>query len=340
MVENFLRIGVRRVLLAALACEHRRGESRVGNRWIRGLDCGMAIQTFSTRGVAAAGGHRLETTVWLNGRLLPARDAGVSPFDHGLLVGDGVFETLAAWDGEPFALHRHWRRLERSAAMLGIPAPGEALLRQAIGGVLHANQLARARVRVTVTSGDAPLGSARSEQGIDPLVLVAAAPLPVYPPTEEVVVVPFSRNPGGALSGCKSTSYGENVVALKWARERGGGEAVFANVDGQLCEGTGSNVFLVRDGRLLTPPLESGCLAGVTRELVLELATGAGLAVAEEGLPIGALAAADEAFLTSTTRELQPIGKVDGQPLAEAPGAVTRQLQLLWRGLLQQGMEP
>lgn len=300
----------------------------------------MAIQSFSTRGVAAAGGHRLESTVWLNGRLLPARDAGVSPFDHGLLVGDGVFETLAAWDGEPFALHRHWRRLERSAAMLGIPAPGEALLRHAIAGVLHANQLPRARVRVTVTSGDAPLGSGRSEHGVETLVLVAAAPLPLYAPTEDVVLVPWTRNPGDALSGCKSTSYGDNVVALKWARERGAGEALFANIHGDLCEGTGSNVFLARGGRLVTPPLASGCLAGVTRELVLEIAAAAGMPVTEESLPAGALADADEAFLTSTTRELQPIGKIDGHPLPQAPGPLTRQLQQLWQQLLQQGMEP
>jgi branched-chain amino acid aminotransferase len=299
----------------------------------------MSIQSFSNRSVAAAG-VRLETTVWLNGRLLPARDAGVSPFDQGLLTGDGVFETLVAWGGEAFALHRHWLRLGRSAERFGIPVPGEELLRHAIGGVLHTNQLQRARVRVTVTMGDAPMGGAGAGAEVEPMVLVAAVPLNNWPATERVALVPFTRNPGCALSGCKSVSYGDNMIALRWAQARGAGEAIFGNVRGELCEGTGSNVFVVREGRLLTPPLESGCLAGVTRGLVLELATAEGMSVGEETLPVAALAGADEAFLTSTTREIQPISHVDDQPLPVAPGPVTLRLQQLWAGLIERGMEP
>jgi branched-chain amino acid aminotransferase len=134
-----------------------------------------------------------------------------------------------------------------------------------------------------------------------------------------VVVVPWPRNERGALSGLKTTSYGENVRALAYANEHGGSEAIFGNTVGHLCEGTGTNVFVVKDGKLLTPPLSSGCLAGVTRALVIEWA-----GAEEEELPLDALANADEAFLSGTTRDVQPIRNVNGNPLPAAPGPVTK----------------
>ena len=138
------------------------------------------------------------------------------------------------------------------------------------------------------------------------------------PRTADVTVVPWPRNEQGALSGVKSTSYGENVIALAHARRQGSGEAIFANTAGRLCEGTGSNVFVVAGSRLLTPPLSSGCLDGVTRALVIEVA-----GAEEEDLPIEAFSQASEAFLTSTTRDLQPIRCVDGRPLPAVAGPVT-----------------
>jgi branched-chain amino acid aminotransferase len=135
----------------------------------------------------------------------------------------------------------------------------------------------------------------------------------------DVVTVPWPRNEHGALAGLKTTSYGENVRALAHAQSHGGSEAIFANTAGNLCEGTGTNVFVVSQGRLLTPPLSGGCLAGVTRALVIEW-TGA----TEQDLPLQALADADEAFLTGTTRDVQPIRCVDGRSLPAAPGPITR----------------
>jgi branched-chain amino acid aminotransferase len=134
-----------------------------------------------------------------------------------------------------------------------------------------------------------------------------------------VVAVPWVRNERAATAGLKTTSYADNVVALLYAHERGAGEAVFGNSRDRLCEGTGSNVFVVLDGELLTPPLSSGCLAGITRELVLEWLPEA----TEEDLPMSALGEADEAFLTSSTRDVQPIRAVDGRALPAAPGRVT-----------------
>ena len=132
--------------------------------------------------------------------------------------------------------------------------------------------------------------------------------------------MPWPRNERGALAGLKTTSYAENVLALGYARERGAGEAIFGNTAGNLCEGTGSNVFVVSGGRLLTPPLTAGCLAGVTRGLVIEWAG----AEEEEELALDALGAADEAFLTSTTRDVQPVRAVNAVPLPATAGPVTR----------------
>jgi branched-chain amino acid aminotransferase len=159
-----------------------------------------------------------------------------------------------------------------------------------------------------------------SERGNSPLTAVVAL-AEQRPPTDfvDVAVVPWRRNELGALAGLKTTSYAENVLALRYAADRDAGEAIFANTAGNLCEGTGTNVFVVIEGRLVTPPLSAGCLAGVTRALVLEWAGGA-----EEDLPVDALANADEAFLTGTTRDVQPIRNVNGSKLATVPGPMTR----------------
>lgn len=254
--------------------------------------------------------------VWINGALVPAADAQVSVFDHGLTVGDGVFETLKAARGEPFAARRHLDRLRRSAAGLGLTVPvSDDELRAAMAAVLASHPWALARVRITVTGGTAPLGSERGASG--PTVMVAVGPLAPAAPSTAVCVVPWPRNERGAVAGIKTTSYAENVVALAFAKERDCTEAIFATTTALLCEGTGSNVFVALGGRLITPPLASGCLAGVTRELVLEV-TGA----VEDDIPIAVFRAADEVFLTSTGRDVQPVHRIDERRL-EVPGPLT-----------------
>jgi branched-chain amino acid aminotransferase len=256
--------------------------------------------------------------VWMNGDLLPDDDARVSVFDHGLVVGDGVFETIKVAGGVPFAMTRHLARLRRSALGLGLPEPDLDAIRDGAVAVIAASDgPPLARLRVTVTGGKSPLGSERGDS--PPTAIVAMATQPSPAAFVDVVTVPWPRNERGALSGLKTTSYGENVRGLSYAAERGGGEAIFANTVGQLCEGTGTNVFVVRGGRLLTPPLSSGCLAGVTRALVIEWA-----GADEADLPLDALASSDEAFLSGTTRDVQPIRNVDGVALPAAPGPVTR----------------
>jgi branched-chain amino acid aminotransferase len=257
-------------------------------------------------------------TVWINGTLVPDDEARISVFDHGLVTGDGVFETVKIVDGVPFALSRHLARLGRSAAGLGLAAPDlEQIRAGALAVVESSQQVPLARMRITVTGGIAPLGSERGGSPLTAIVAVAEARAPA--PWCDVVTVPWPRNERGALSGLKTTSYGENVRALAYAAEHAGSEAIFGNTAGNLCEGTGTNVFIVSEGRLLTPPLSAGCLAGVTRALVIEWA-----GATEQDVPLAALADADEAFLTGTTRDVQPIRRVDGQALAEAPCPVTR----------------
>src|SRR5205823_5951285 len=168
-----------------------------------------------------------------------------------------------------------------------------------------------------------------------PTVLVAATSMHPWPPTSDVVVVPWPRNERGGLAGLKTISYGENVVALAWAHERGAAEALFPNTVGNLCEGTGTNVFAVLDGRLVTPPLSSGCLAGVTRALVLETTS-----TVEEDIPLDRLATATEAFLTSTTRDIQPIRTVDGNPLPAAPGPHTIEAMAAFTALSERDLDP
>nr|WP_202421342.1 aminotransferase class IV [Actinomadura rayongensis] len=266
--------------------------------------------------------------------MVDPRDATVSVLDHGFLVGDGVFETVKASGGEPFALTRHLRRLAVSAAGLGLPEPDQDAIAQGVLEVLAAApRWPLGRVRVTYTSGPGPLGSARGDAG--PTVVVTAAEQRPFPATAAVAVVPWPRNERGPLTGLKTTSYADNAVALDYAARRDAGEAIFGNLAGNLCEGTGSNVFVVRRGRLVTPPLSAGCLAGVTRALALEWCGGE-----EQDVPLDALRDADEAFLTSTTRDLQPIALVDGVALPAAPGPITAKAMETFAARAAEVMDP
>jgi branched-chain amino acid aminotransferase len=258
--------------------------------------------------------------VWIDGQLRPLDEARVSPLDHGITVGDGVFETMRVYAGVPFAWRRHLDRLDASASGLGLPSPDRHELRAATAAVLDANGLADtdARVRITVTGGPTAPGSSR-HGAAQTTVFVTATPFEPAAPTADVVIAPWTRNEHGALAGLKTISYLENGMGLRHAAQRGAEEGIFANTVGNLCEGCGTNIFVVQDGELVTPPLTAGCLAGVTRGLVLEWVPG----IAERDLPIEVLATCEEAFITSTSRDVHPIVSIDGRTLAEAPGSMT-----------------
>jgi branched-chain amino acid aminotransferase len=271
-------------------------------------------------------GEERRMQVWIagsqygRGAVLPAAQARISVLDHGLTVGDGVFETVKAVGGRGFALTRHLKRLARSAVAIGLGEPDLELVAQGVRLALDANPgVAPARVRSTVTGGPGPLGADRTEQ--EPTYLVAVAPMAPPATTVDVAVVPWTRNENGVLAGVKSTSYAENVVARAYAEERGAGEALFANTAGNLCEGTGSNIFVVLDGELMTPPLSAGPLAGITRELIVEWC-----GAKEVDITMDSLARVTEAFLASSGRDVQPVRAIDERVLPEAPGSVTREV--------------
>ena len=255
--------------------------------------------------------------VWVGSGLVDAATPHISVFDHGFTVGDGVFEAVKAVGGRPFALTRHLQRLARSAEGLGLPPVDIEAVRHAVTETLLGNDVPPlARIRITYSAGIAPLGSERGDHG--PTLVVAVGPSRAHADTTAIATVPWPRNERGALAGIKTTSYAENAKALAYAQRAGATEAVFADTTGRLCEGTGSNVFVIRDGRIMTPTLDTGCLAGVTRALVLKL-----MSAEETDIPIEALREADEIFLTSTLRDVQGVHRVDGREVA-APGPLTK----------------
>jgi branched-chain amino acid aminotransferase len=274
----------------------------------------------------------------LNGQLVEVEKAAISPFDHGLLTGDGIFETLISYRGEPFAHTRHYRRLTEAAQRLGLKVPAHDLFVGALREVIQASGLEHARLRFTVTGGEGPLGSGRGAS--KQTLLAAASPVPDFPAVANVVTVPYPRNERGALAGIKTVSYAENVMALHFAKERGGDEAIFGNLAANLCEGTGTNIFVVRDGKLITPPVSSGCLSGITRSVLLDLCRDQGIPVEETDIPLADLDRADEAFLTSTLREIQPVGKVNGTSLGQVPGPMAERLAAAFKDFVARELDP
>jgi branched-chain amino acid aminotransferase len=261
-------------------------------------------------------------------------DAVVSAFDHGMTVGDGVFETLKVVEGVPLALTRHLDRLARSCAVLGLQQPDAEGIRAAIGDVIASEpEAARlGRLRVTCTGGVGPLASDRTPGA--GTTIVAINPMQPWPATTSAVVVPWVRNERSAVVGAKTTSYAENVVALVWAHERGYSEGLFLNSVGSMCEGTGTNIFAVINQQVVTPPLSTGCLAGITRELLLEW----GLA-SERKVSLAELESADEVFLTSSTRDVHPVTKLGEREWA-LPGEITKALSARFVRRIVQDVDP
>jgi branched-chain amino acid aminotransferase len=258
----------------------------------------------------------------INGQVVDVTQAQVSVFDHGFTVGDGVFETLKIDKGVVFALKRHLARLKRSAQIVGLPDPDEGLIRNQVDELLAVDAPsvpALARLRITLTAGVGPLGSDRSSN--EPTLTIVWDELAPSAPTAQLATAPWPRPTSAAALGAKTTSYIENVMALRMARGRQCSEGLLLNDQGFVCEGTGSNVMAVIDGVINTPPVTDGCLAGVTRELVTEW-----FDVVEKSITPEHLVDAEEVFLTSTTRDVQPVDRIDDVVL-KAPGPVSARLR-------------
>lgn len=274
----------------------------------------------------------MNTIIWVDGEFYDEGEPAVSALDRGLLLGYGVFETLVVENGVPFALTRHLKRLENSARIIGLALPERGRLREAMSDVLNrwndqADQSDRGRLRLTVTGGVGPLGLPSGEAKPSVIVTLAAAgPARKLGSSQGIsaIVSPWRVNPNAPLTGAKTLSYASNAVEQAYASERGVGELISATVDGQVCEGAISNVFVEVGGELLTPPLSAGCLPGITRELILEWADDAGLPVrvAERAeLPIEILDSAPHIAVTGSVRGIMPVTRMGQRELE--PGPIT-----------------
>jgi branched-chain amino acid aminotransferase len=243
------------------------------------------------------------THAWVDGRLVDAAAPALAVTETGFTVGDGVFTTTVVSNGVPFALARNLARLGRHCERVGFEVPDLERLRVGAFELLDADGVRSGRLRLTVTGG---------------VQVITIGPPSAYGPVSVSVTLPWRRNERGPLAGVKSTSFGENLVAQRYFRPLGADEGLLANTADEVCEGVTSNVFVVLDGVLHTPTLASGCLDGVTREILCEL-----LPVDETALPLAVLDSCGEAFWTSATRKVQPIASLDGRTL-RTDGAVTR----------------
>ncbi len=277
----------------------------------------------------------MTATVSVNGRITGERDAVISIFDHGFLYGEGVYETLRTYNGRPFLYERHMRRLRRSAEMIVLDVPfTDAELAAQIRATTAAARLGsdEAYIRVLLTRG---IGELTYDPKATPAPSVVIIIKPnVDPPAEafekgvKVCLSPILRNhPGSVNPMIKSNNLLNNALAMQEALRRGGTEAIMRNYRGELTECTQSNFFIVKDGAALTPPIEAGLLPGITREFMFEVGRDVGVAVREQVLHDADLFAADECFLTSTTKEAVPIVQVDDRRIGNGvPGPVTKKL--------------
>jgi D-amino acid aminotransferase len=281
--------------------------------------------------------------VHLNGRIVPSARARVSVFDRGLLYSDGVFETLRAYHGRPFALREHLKRLTTSAEFLGIGLPRHPWQRD-IAALLQRNQLIEtdAWVRITVTRGvTAP--TLVPPTRINPTLLITAGPIDSSIATIQrtgvrVTLLPFARH--GFLSEHKVLDYLPAVLGKTIAARHDAFEGLYVDDQGRITEGTTSNVFVWRRRQLLTPPA-AGILPGITRRMVIQAATAAGLRVCEQELTKKDLLDADEAYLTSSLAEVVPITAVDARAIGDGQvGPHTRQIQAIYRQTVDHASAP
>jgi len=277
----------------------------------------------------------MAATVNVNGRISGERDAAISVFDHGFLYGEGVYETMRTYLGRPFLYERHMRRLRRSAEMIVLDVPfSDEDLADRIDQTMSAAGLngSEAYIRVLLTRG---IGELTYDPKATPVPSVVIIVKPhVDPPPEayergvKVCLSTILRNHPQSLNPMiKSNNLLNNALAMQEALRRGGTEAIMRNHRGELTECSQSNLFVVKRGVVLTPPIDAGLLPGITRAFVMELARELGIQTREHALREGELFAADECFLTSTTKELLPIVQVDDRPIGGGtPGPLTRQL--------------
>ena len=285
--------------------------------------------------------------VYIDGKFYDEKNAKISVFDHGLLYGDGVFEGIRAYHGRVFKLKEHIDRLFYSAKaiLLTIPLSHEQIC-QAVCEACRRNKIADGYIRLVVTRGAGTLGL-NPNRCKNPSIIIIAGKIQLYPPEMyergmDIVTVPTTRNLHSALNpAIKSLNYLNNILAKIEANNAGCEEAIMLNAEGFVAECTGDNIFIIKGGQLLTPPLSAGALYGITRGVVMELAREQGMAVSEPNLTRYDLFNADECFLTGTGAEVIPIVKIDGRVIGTGkPGPATGKLVTAYHHLTKASGEP
>jgi branched-chain amino acid aminotransferase len=285
--------------------------------------------------------------IFIDGKYYGERDAKISVFDHGLLYGDGIFEGIRAYNGRVFRLREHIDRLFWSAKAILLKIPmSRAQIMRAVVEACRKNKIRDGYVRLVVTRGVGTLGL-NPNRCKNPSVIIIADKIQLYPHGTyesgmEIVTVPTTRNLHSALNpAIKSLNYLNNIMAKIEALNAGCEEAVMLNAEGFVAECTGDNIFIVKGGQLLTPPLSAGALYGITRRVVMEIAEESGLKVAEPNLTRYDLFNADECFLTGTGAEIVPVVKIDGRVIGRGkPGPVTQKLVGRYHALTKVSGEP
>jgi len=285
--------------------------------------------------------------IYIDGKYYDERNARISVFDHGLLYGDGIFEGIRAYNGRVFKLKEHIDRLFCSAKAILLEIPmSHADIMAATVETCRRNRVRDGYIRLVVTRGAGTLGlNPRSCK--KPSVIIIAGKIQLYPQElyqqgMDIITVPTTRNLHSALNpAIKSLNYLNNILAKIEANNAGCEEAIMLNAEGFVAECTGDNIFVVKEGHLLTPPLSAGALYGITRRTVMDLAAQSGLAVSEPDLTRYDLFNADECFLTGTAAELMPVVKIDGRTIGSGkPGPVTRNLVTKYHTLTKASGEP
>jgi len=285
--------------------------------------------------------------IYIDGKYYDERNARISVFDHGLLYGDGIFEGIRAYNGRVFKLKEHIDRLFCSAKSILLKVPmAHADIMAAIVETCRRNRIRDGYIRLVVTRGAGTLGL-NPNRCKNPSVIIIAGKIQLYPAEFYerglgIITVPTTRNLHSALNpAIKSLNYLNNILAKIEANNAGCEEAIMLNAEGFVAECTGDNIFIVKEGHLLTPPLSAGALYGITRRVVMELAVAAGLKVSEPNLTRYDLFNADECFLTGTASELVPVVKIDGRVIGTGkPGPVTGDLVARYRTLTKASGEP
>lgn len=277
---------------------------------------------------------------WLNGRLVPPEQARISVFDHGLLYGDGVFEGIRFYGRRPFKLEAHLDRLLDSARAIALDLPWKRdQLAAAVNETIAAYAGDDGYLRLVATRGEGPLGIDPRNCTNPSLFVIADRLSMVARETRERgarLIIAHTRrlSPDGLDPRIKSLNYLNHILARIEANQAGADEAILLNAAGRVAEGTADNVFVVKNGRLLTPPPVEGALAGITRETVLELALEAGLDTAQVPLAPYDLFTADECFLTGTGAELIPVAEIGGRSMATCPGPIYTELSRRFQALV------